>query len=94
MWPKSNIFVNMALINVIFVAFGMFNWIFNRFTIYMQLYNFILIPYIIRYCFKGKERRLLYMGLVFCYFIFFYREQVIGMNMNYTSVLNSKKIFY
>lgn len=93
-WPESNIFVNMALLNVIFVAFGMFNWIFNRFAIYMQLYNFILIPYIIRYCFKGKERRLLYLGVIACYFVFFYREQVIGMNMSYPSVLKLENIFY
>lgn len=93
-WPESNIFVNMALLNVIFVAFGMFNWIFNRFTLYMQLYNFILIPYMIRYCFKGKERRLLYYGILICYFIFLYREQVIGMNMSYPSVLKLQDIFY
>lgn len=93
-WPESNIFVNMALINVIFVAFGMFNWIFNRFTLYMQLYNFILIPFIIRNCFKGKERRLLYFGVLLCYFVFFYREQVIGMNMSYPSVLKVEDLFY
>lgn len=93
-WPESNIFVNMALINVIFVAFGMFNWIFNRFALYMQLYNFILIPYMIRHCFKGKERRLLYYGVLICYFIFFYREQVIGMNMSYHNVLKLENIFY
>ena len=94
MWPESNIFINMALINVIFVAFGMFNWIFNRFTLYMQLYNFILIPYVIRHCFKGKEKRLLYFGVLICYFVFFYREQVIGMNMSYPSVLKLQDIFY
>lgn len=92
-WPESNIFVNIALINCIFVAFGMFNWIFNRFTIYLQLYNFILIPYIIKNCLNGKERRLVYYGLIICYFIFFYRENVIGMNMKYNSdYLNIKYI--
>lgn len=94
-WAKSNIFVNMALINVIFVAFGMHNWIFNRFTIYFQLYNFVLVPYIIKNCFKGKERRLLYVSFMLCYFIFFYYEQVIGLNMKYDSeYLNFKRIFY
>lgn len=94
-WPKSNIFVNMALINVIFVAFGMYNWIFNRFTIYFQLYNFVLIPYIIQNCFKGKEKRLLYFGFMLCYFGFFYYEQVIGFNMKYDSkYLKFNKIFY
>ena len=94
-WPKSNIFVNMALINVIFVAFGMYNWIFNRFTIYFQLYNFVLIPYIIQHCFNGKERRLIYVGFLLCYFIFFYKEQVLSLNINYTSkYLDFNKIFY
>ena len=85
----------MALINLIFVAFGMFNWIFNRFTIYFQLYNIILMPYIIKKCFKGKERVLLYFGFILCYFIFFYREQVVGLNMQYPSeYLRLDKIFY
>ncbi len=94
-WPESNIFVNMALLNLIFVAFGMWNWIFNRFTLYFQLYNFVLVPFIIKNCFKGKERRLIYFGFVICYFIFFYREQVVGLNMKYKSdYLDFNKIFY
>lgn len=94
-WPKSNIFVNMALINLIFVTFGMYNWIFNRFTIYFQLYNFVLVPYIIKNCFKGKERTLILFGFLFCYFIFFYYEQVIGMNMQYRSkYFDFNKILY
>lgn len=94
-WNNSNIFVNIAVINLVFVAFGMYQWIFNRFTLYFQLYNFILIPYIIKNCFKGKEKRLLYIGVIICYFIFFYREQVIGLNMNYTSkYLDFNKLFY
>ena len=94
-WPKSNIFVNMALINLIFVTFGMYNWIFNRFTIYFQLYNFVLIPYIIKNCFYGKEKRVLYFGFMFCYFIFFYYEQVIGFDMQYNSkYFDINKILY
>ncbi|WP_152886802.1 EpsG family protein [Clostridium tarantellae] len=94
-WPESNIFVNFALINLIFVGFGMFNWIFNRFTIYFQLYNFILLPFIIKKCFKGREKILVYFGFVFCYFIFFYREQVIGLNMSYPSqYLTIENLFY
>ena len=94
-WPASNIFINISLINAIFVSFGMFNWIFNRFSIYFQLYNFILLPYIIKNCFKGKEKRVIYFLFLICYFIFFYREQVIGLNMNYTSdYLNFNNIFY
>lgn len=94
-WDNSNIFVNISVINLVFVAFGMYQWIFNRFTMYFQLYNFILLPYIIKNCFKGKEKRLLYVGLIVCYFIFFYREQVMGFDMNYTSkYLDFEKLFY
>lgn len=84
-WPQSNIFINMSLINLIFVTFGMYYWIFNRFTIYFQLYNFVLVPFIIKNCFKGKERRLIYYLFVLCFFGFFYREQVIGLNIKYNS---------
>ncbi|MDU4323839.1 EpsG family protein [uncultured Clostridium sp.] len=84
-WPDKNVFVNMSIINLIFVALGMFNWIFNRFTLYLQLYNFVLIPYIIKNCMKGKERRLIYFCLVVCYFIFMYYEQVIGQGLQYKS---------
>ncbi|MDU2265562.1 EpsG family protein [Clostridium celatum] len=94
-WAEGNIFINMSIINSIFVAFGMYNWIFNRFTLYFQLYNFILLPYIIKSCFKGKEKRLLYIGLLICYFIFLYREQVIGLNIQYRSdYLDFNKLFY
>lgn len=87
-WPESKVFVNMSILNVIFVAFGMFNWIFNRFTLYLQLYNFVLIPFIINKCFKRKERRILYLGVIVCYFFFFYYEQVIGMGMRYPTKFN------
>lgn len=86
-WPESDIFINMAVLNCIFVGFGMANWIFNRFTLYLQLYNFILLPYVIKNCLRGKERRLIYLGLIGCYFIFFYYEQVIQLNLIYKSVL-------
>lgn len=93
-WPDSNIFVNMSIINVIFVAFGMFNWIFNRFTLYLQLYNFVLMPYLIKNCFNGKERRLLYLGFLGCYFFFFYYEQVIGMGMSYPTNFKLKEFIF
>lgn len=94
-WEESNIFVNMSIINLIFVALGMFNWIYNRFSLYTQLYNFILIPYMIKNIFVGKEKRLLYIGAFICYFIFFYREQVLGMGLSYISeYFNFTDIFY
>lgn len=93
-WPESNVFVNMSIINTMFVAAGMFNWIFNRFTLYLQLYNFVLIPFIIKNCFKGREKRLVYFAFIICYFIFFYYEQVIGMGMRYPTNFNLKGFIF
>lgn len=93
-WPESNVFINMSIINTMFVAAGMFNWIFNRFTLYLQLYNFVLIPFIIKNCFKGKEKRLVYFAFIICYFIFFYYEQVIGMGMGYPTNFNLKDLIF
>ena len=79
LWPESNVFVNMSLINLIFITFALYNWIFARFQIYFQLYNFVLLPYIIKNCFSRREERdLVYYCFIVCYFIFFYYEQVIG----------------
>lgn len=92
---NSNIFVNFSIINLIFVAFGMANWIFNRFSIYFQLYNMILLPFIIRDCFPKRERRIIYFLFIVGYFIFFFREQVIGFSEAYHSnYLNIENFFY
>lgn len=93
-WENGNVFVNMNIVCFIIMVFSSFNWIFARFTIYLQLYSFILLPYIVKNCFKGKERRLVYSGLIVCYFIFFYYEQVISMGMVYKSKYNFNKFFY
>lgn len=84
-WPKSNIFVNMCLINLIFMCFALYNWLFARFNMYFQLYSFILLPYIIKNMFKPKEKGLVYYLFVLCYFIFFYYEHVISLNIIYSS---------
>ncbi len=86
LWPESNIFVNMSIINLIFITFALYNWIFARFQIYFQLYNFVLLTYIIKNCFsRRQERDFIYYCFIVCYFIFFYYEQVISLNMIYSS---------
>lgn len=87
-WKESNIFVNMSLLNLIVVIFGLYNWIFVRFSIYFQLYNFVLLPFIIKNCFiSKKEQRLIYYLFMVCYFIFLYKEQVVdGLALGYRSI--------
>ena len=71
----ANIFVNMSVINFIFMIFSLRTWIFARFTIYFNLYNFILLPYLIYKWKNKKEKRLLYFLFIICYLFFFLVEQ-------------------
>ena len=84
-WPESNIFVNMCLVNFIIMSFALYNWLFARFNFYFQPYSFILLPYLIKNIFKAKEKGLVYYSFIICYFIFFYYEHVISLNVIYSS---------
>lgn len=94
MWPQSGIFINMSLLNCIFVGIGTANWIFNRVTIYLQLYNFILLPFIIETVLKDKEKRLVYFMFICCYLFFFYWEQVVTLKMKYEFVIDINNLLY
>ena len=84
-WPESDIFVNMSIINLIIMAFSLFNWIFARFNYYFQPYTFILLPYTIKVLFNKKEKNLIYYSFLVCYFIFMYREYVMSLGIQYKS---------
>lgn len=84
LWPKSDIIVNLSVINMLFMIIATQNWIFARFNIYFSLYNLILISWII-YLFKENNRKFVYYGLLVCYLMYFYYEQVISLNLYYRS---------
>ncbi|HWJ78049.1 MAG TPA: EpsG family protein [Niallia sp.] len=84
LWPKSDIIVNLSVINLIFMIIATQNWIFARFNIYFSLYNLILISWII-YLFKENNRKFVYYSLLVCYLIYFYYEQVIALGLYYRS---------
>ena len=87
-WAESNVFVNMSVLNLIIMCFALNNWIFARFTIYFQMYNFVLLSYIIKFCTRKTERRILYFGLLVAYLAFFWYEQSITLQMKYTTDIN------
>lgn len=93
-WKYGNVFVNMNIICFIVMLFSAYNWIFARFTIYFQLYSFILIPYIIANCLEGKEKRLFYFMLLILYFIFFYYDQEATNRVRYTTIYKLDTFFY
>jgi transmembrane protein EpsG len=93
-WPESNVFVNMALLNLMVMVFSLNNWIFARFTIYFQLYGFILLAFIIKYCVNKKEKNFLYFGLVIGYLFFFWYEQAVSLDIQYKTNFKLSTEFY
>ena len=91
-WENGIIFTNMAIINLVFMIFSLKTWIFARFTIYFNLYNFILLPYIIRRWINQKEKRTLYLFCILCYLLFFLVEQRAAERIKFFFINNN--IFY
>ncbi|MGV3467181.1 MAG: EpsG family protein [Heyndrickxia sp.] len=84
LWPKSDYIVNLTLLGFVFMLIATKNWIFARFDIYFGLYNLILISWIIK-LFSKKDHNFVYYGLLCCYFVYFFYEQVISLGINYKS---------
>ncbi|KPL57769.1 EpsG family protein [Rossellomorea vietnamensis] len=83
-FPDSDVIVNMALLGLVFMLISTQNWIFARFSIYFSLYQLILISWIIK-VFKKKDRKIIYLGIVSCYFLYYFYENVISLNILYES---------
>jgi len=83
-FPESDYIVNMSLIGLVFMIVSTQNWIFARFSIYFTLYQLVLVAWIVK-LFKQKEQRLVYLGIIVFYFLFYYYESVISLNIDYKS---------
>ncbi|MDM5157357.1 EpsG family protein [Bacillus sp. DX1.1] len=83
-FPKSDYIVNMSLIGLVFMIISTQNWIFARFSIYFSLYQLILISWIV-VLFCKKDRKFVYYGLLLCYLIYYFYENVISLGIMYTS---------
>ncbi|MGV3488741.1 MAG: EpsG family protein [Tuberibacillus sp.] len=84
LWPKSDMIVNLSLLSLIFMIVATRNWIFARLDIYFDLYQLILISWILL-LFRKQERPFIYYGLLICYLIYFFYDQVITLNLVYHS---------
>ncbi len=82
--PYSDYIVNLSILTFIFMLISTQNWIFARMTIYLGLYNVILISWICK-VFAEKDQKLIYYGILGCYLVYFYYEHVISLGMNYRS---------
>lgn len=83
-YPSSDYIVNMALVGLIFMIISTQNWIFARFSIYFNLYQLILVSWVVK-LFREREQRFVYIALIIFYFIYYYYESVISLNIVYKS---------
>lgn len=84
LFPSSDYIVNLALVGMIFMIISTQNWIFARFSIYFNLYQLILVSWIVK-LFKEKEQRFVYFIILICYLAYYYYESVISLNIYYKS---------
>ncbi len=83
-FPASDYIVNMSLLGLVFMLMSTQNWIFARVSIYFELYNLILISWVVK-LFREKDQKFVYFGIIVCYLIYFYYEHVISLNIQYRS---------
>lgn len=83
-FPLSDVIVNMAILGFIFMLISTQNWIFARFSIYFELYQLILISWIIK-LFRKRDEKIIYLGILICYLAYYYYESVISLNIVYRS---------
>lgn len=83
-FPESDYIVNMSLLGFAFMLISSQNWIFARFALYFIPYQILLVSWIVK-LFKEREQRLVYFGILVCYFLYYYYESVISLNIIYRS---------
>lgn len=83
-YPKIDYIVNMSLFGLIFMIISTQNWIFARVSIYFNLYQLVLISWIL-VIFAKKDQKFIYYCVLIFYFVYYYYETVISLNLQYRS---------
>ncbi|OBZ12311.1 EpsG family protein [Bacillus sp. FJAT-26390] len=84
LFPKSDILANLSVIGIVLMIISTQNWIFARMTIYFNLYQLILIGWIVK-LFREKDQKFIYFAILIFYLLFFYFESVITLDIRYSS---------
>lgn len=74
-----NIVVNFSVINLIAILLATKFWIYARFNMYFSLYMIILLTWIVRYMFSGKNRKIMYLICIILYLLYYYYEMHISL---------------
>ena len=83
-FPQSDYIINMSILGLVFMIISTQNWIFARFTFYFGLYNLILISWVVK-LFAEKNQKFIYYVILIFYFIYYFYESVLALNINYES---------
>ena len=83
-FPKIDYIVNMSILGFLFMIISTQSWIFARVSIYFNLYQLILVSWILE-SFTKKDQKFLYYCIIFLYLAYYYYEMVISLNINYRS---------
>lgn len=84
-----NLCVNMSLVNVLIYALSSFTngILIGRMPMYFQVYNLLLLPWLIKNCFTKESRQILTIMCVVCYLVYFVYQATIAGNYYYASDL-------
>src|SRR5690625_3165787 len=83
-FPDNDYIVNMAILGFVFMLISTQSWIFARVSIYFELYLLILVSWIVE-LFPKKDGKIIYYGIIVCYFLYYYYESVMNLNILYRS---------
>lgn len=79
-----DVIVNMALIGFVLMLVSTQNWIFARLAIYFNLYQILLVAWIVK-AFRKKDQKLIYMIVLGVYLVYFFYENVLTLGIEYRS---------
>lgn len=83
-FSDSDVIVNMSLIGFVLMLISTQNWIFARLAIYFNLYQVLLVAWIVK-AFRKKDQKLVYMLLLGVYLVYFFYENVLTLGIEYRS---------
>ncbi len=82
--PYSDVLVNMSVLGLFFMIISLHTWIYARVAIYFNLYQVILIGWIIS-LFTERDRKAVYYLIIVLFLIFFIYDHVFTMGIQYES---------
>ncbi|MBH5317305.1 EpsG family protein [Paenibacillus sp. GSMTC-2017] len=83
-FPGGDIVVNLSLIGAVLMIIATQNWIFARLAIYFNVYQLLLIGWIIK-LFREKDQKFVYIVMISLYLFYYFYENVIILDLKYDS---------